>query len=126
MRGCRNKHVYPVKDIGQIVQHCNPVHVLHVLDQWGVVFGNFLAQITQASEDLAPGQSPDLGVQQQLVEVSTHLIAEDGEETGIHARCVYGTADGRIEDPEARCLLVSARLDEKKIPRHKDQALKRA
>ncbi|KAI9524642.1 hypothetical protein NQZ68_016651 [Dissostichus eleginoides] len=90
LRGCdvdRNKHVYPVKDIGQIGQHCNPVHVLHVLEQWGVDFGeeeeNFLAQITQASEDLAPGQSPDLGVQQQLVEVSAHLIAEDGQETGI-------------------------------------------
>ena len=68
MRGCnvdRNKHIYPVKDIGQIVQHCNPVHVIHVLDQWGVEIGEEV-QITQASEDLAPGQPPDLRVQQQL------------------------------------------------------------
>ena len=43
----------------------------------------------------------------------------------IKARCVYGTADSGVEYPEARCLLVSARLDEKKIPRHEDQALKR-
>ncbi|KAI9528523.1 hypothetical protein NQZ68_020349 [Dissostichus eleginoides] len=59
----------------------------HHSPKWGVDFGeeeeNFHAQITQASEDLAPGQPPDLGVQQQLVEVSAHLIAEDGEETGI-------------------------------------------
>lgn len=30
------------------------------------------------------GQPTDFRVQEQLLEVSVHLIAEDGEETGIH------------------------------------------
>ena len=55
--------------------------------QWGVDFGeeeeDFLAQITQAGEDLVPRQPPDLGLQEQLMEVSPHLIAENREETGI-------------------------------------------
>lgn len=40
-------------------------------------------QITQAGEDLAPGQPPDLVVREQLMEVGAHLIAEDGEEMSI-------------------------------------------
>lgn len=59
-----------------------------LLHKWGVDLHeedeDFLAQITQAGEKLASWQQSELRVQQQQLEGSAHLIAEDGEETGIH------------------------------------------
>ncbi|KAJ4918863.1 hypothetical protein JOQ06_004129, partial [Pogonophryne albipinna] len=62
-----------------------------LLLHWGVDFGeeeeNSLAQIAQASEDLAPGQPPD-------------LIAEDGEETGIHGARAHVSVFEHLEAPQ--------------------------
>lgn len=91
--------VYPIKDIRKIALHFNPVHVLHVPHQWGVDIceeeKDFLTQITQAGEDFAPGQPPDLVLQEQLMEVGAHLIAEDGEETSDLIRFTMFTASAR-------------------------------
>ena len=80
--------MYLAKDIRKIGQQYNPFHVLHLRHQWGVDFGeeekDFFTEIIQTGEDFALGQPPDLGMKEQLLEVSNHLIAEDGEETGIH------------------------------------------
>ncbi|KAK5854498.1 hypothetical protein PBY51_004686 [Eleginops maclovinus] len=54
--------------------------------EWRVNLGegeeDFLVQIPQPGEDFAPRKPPDLGVQEQLLEVRAHLITEDREKTG--------------------------------------------